>query len=247
MEILGIDVGGSGIKGAIVDIEKGAFVGERFRIETPKPATVDVIAETIGEIADHFNYRGIIGCGFPSVVQQGVVHTAANIHKSCIGVNVNEFFSEKLGRKVVVFNDADAAGAAELKYGCVKDFQGLAVFLTIGTGIGSAVINNGVLLPNSELGHMYLSNGKKAEHFASDAVRKKEDLSRKDWGSRFNVVLEHVERLLYPDLIVLGGGSSKKFHKFEDSIIISTPVKPAELLNSAGIIGGALLASEFVM
>ncbi|MDA3866647.1 MAG: ROK family protein [Salinivirgaceae bacterium] len=245
MEILGIDVGGSGIKGAIVDIEKGVFVGERFRIETPQPATIEVIAETISEIADHFNYWGVIGCGFPSVVRQGVVHTASNIHESCIGVNANTLFSEKLGRKVVVFNDADTAGAAELKYGCVKNFQGLAVFLTIGTGIGSAVIHNGVLLPNSELGHLYLSNGKKAEHFASDAVRKNEDLSRKEWGRRFNVVLEHIERLLYPDLIVLGGGTSKKFHKFEDSITISTPVKPAELLNNAGIIGGALLASEY--
>lgn len=244
MEVLGIDIGGSGIKGAIVDIETGLFIGERHRIETPQPATIEVIAETIKQIADFFNYDGVIGCGFPSVVRNGKVLTASNIDNSCIGVNVNEYFSEITGRTVWVVNDADAAGAGELRFGTVKNFPGLAVFLTIGTGIGSAIINKGVLMPNSELGHMYLSAGIKAEHFASDAVRKNEDLSRTEWGGRFNQVLQLIERLFYPDLIILGGGSSKKFHKFEETITIGTPVKPAALLNQAGIIGAALLAAE---
>lgn len=245
MEILGIDVGGSGIKGGIVDLETGLLIGERHRIETPQPATIQDIADTIKALVDHFNYRGVVGCGFPSVVRNGIIHTAANIHKSCIGVNANEYFSFVTQCDVRVFNDADAAGAGELEFGCVKGFRGLAVFLTIGTGIGSAIINHGVLLPNSELGHIYLENGLKAEHYASDAVRKNKDLSRSEWGERFNIVLQHIEKTFYPDLIVLGGGSSKKFHKFEESITIETPVKPAELLNQAGIIGAAFLASQY--
>ena len=245
MEILGIDVGGSGIKGGIVDLETGLLTGERHRIETPQPATIQDIADTIKALVDHFNYRGVVGCGFPSVVRNGIIHTAANIHKSCIGVNANEFFSFVTQCDVRVFNDADAAGAGELEFGCVKGFRGLAVFLTIGTGIGSAIINHGVLLPNSELGHIYLENGLKAEHYASDAVRKNKDLSRSEWCERFNIVLQHIEKTFYPDLIVLGGGSSKKFHKFEESITIETPVKPAELLNQAGMIGAAFLASQY--
>ena len=244
MEILGIDIGGSGIKGTIVNTETGEFVEERHRIPTAHPATVEVIANTVNENVKHVNYKGPIGCGFPAVVQNGIVKTASNIDKSWIGVNVDDAFTQTTGMPTYVFNDADAAGAGELEFGCVKGFRGLAIFLTIGTGIGSAIINNGQLLANSELGHIYLENGLKAEHYASDAVRKSQDLSRKEWGERFNVVLQHIEKTFYPDLIVLGGGTSKKFHKFEDTITIDTPVKPAELLNQAGIIGAALLAER---
>jgi len=244
MEVLGIDIGGSGIKGTIVDTNKGEFLKERHRIPTPQPATIDDIAETVKAIVDHFKFEGPVGCGFPSVIQNGVVKTASNIHKSCINVNVDEVFGHITGLPVRVFNDADAAGAAELQFGCVKGYKGLAIFLTIGTGIGSAIINRGQLIPNSELGHVYLDNGMKTEHFASDAVRKKEDLSRKEWGERFNIVLKYFDKLFYPDLFVLGGGSSKKFHKYAETITVKTPVKPAELLNQAGIIGAALLASR---
>ncbi|HKK60523.1 MAG TPA: ROK family protein [Salinivirga sp.] len=244
MEVLGIDIGGSGIKGTIVDTNKGEFLKERHRIPTPQPATIDDIAETVKAIVDHFKFEGPVGCGFPSVIQNGVVKTASNIHKSCINVNVDEVFGHITGLPVRVFNDADAAGAAELQFGCVKGYKGLAIFLTIGTGIGSAIINQGQLIPNSELGHVYLDNGMKTEHFASDAVRKKEDLSRKEWGERFNIVLKYFDKLFYPDLFVLGGGSSKKFHKYAETITVKTPVKPAELLNQAGIIGAALLASR---
>lgn len=244
MEILGIDIGGSGIKGTIVDTDTGEFLEERHRIPTSQPATVETISETVKAIVDHFNYKGPVGCGFPAVVQNGVTRTASNIDSSWININVNEVFSHVTGNSVYVYNDADSAGFGELNFGCVKGFSGLAVFLTIGTGIGSAIINQGQLIPNSELGHLYLDNGLKAEHFASDAVRKHKDLKRKEWGKRFNVVLHHIVSLFYPDLIVLGGGASKKFHKYADVLTIDTEVKPAELFNHAGIIGSALLAQH---
>jgi polyphosphate glucokinase len=242
MEVLGIDIGGSGIKGTIVNINTGEFVTERKRIETPQPATPEVIAETIKKIVDHFNWTGKIGCGFPAVIQNGLIKTASNIDKSCIGVNANKLFSKTTGRKVSVFNDADVAGYAELKFGKVKDFKGLAIFLTIGTGIGSALFYRGKLIPNTEFGHVFMRNKLIAEHYTSDAIRKKEDLSWKAWGKRFNEYLEYIEKLINPELIILGGGTSKKFEKFSDQINIKTPIEPAQLLNQAGIVGAALLA-----
>lgn len=242
MEILGIDVGGSGIKGTIVNTKTGEFVTERHRIKTPQPATPEVIAETIREIVDHYNWKGKVGCGFPAVIQNGIIKTAANIDQSCIGVNANKLFSKVTKCPVNVFNDADAAGFAELNFGGGKNFKGLAIFLTIGTGIGSAIFNQGKLIPNSELGHIYMKKGLKGEKFASDAVRKKEDLSWDEWVKRFNEYLQYLEKLFYPDLFIIGGGTSKKFEKFESSLSLNTPVQPAQLLNNAGIIGAALLA-----
>ena len=242
MEVLGIDIGGSGIKGAVVDIRTGEFVTERKRIETPQPATPDIIAETLKKIVTHFNYQGKIGCGFPAVIQNGVIKTASNIDKSCIGINAYKLFSDVSGCSVKVYNDADAAGYAELKFGSVKDFQGLALFLTIGTGIGSAMFIKGQLIPNTEFGHIFMSNQLKAEHYTSDATRKKEDLSWKSWGKRFNEYLSYLEKLLSPELIILGGGASKKFEKYNDYLTIKTPIEPAQLLNHAGIIGASLLA-----
>lgn len=242
MEILGIDIGGSGIKGAMVNTKTGEYVTERYRIETPQPATSEVIAETLTKIVKHFNYRGKIGCGFPAVIQNGVIKTAANIDKSCVGVNANKLFSKYTGCKVKVYNDADVAGYADLKFGKVKDFKGLALFLTIGTGIGSALFYKGTLIPNSEFGHVYMNNKLIAEHYTSDAARKKEDLKWKEWGKRFNEYLKYLEKILSPELIILGGGASKKFEKFSEQLTIKTPVEPAQLLNHAGIIGAALLA-----
>ena len=186
MEVLGIDIGGSGINGTIVNIKTGEFVTERKRIETPKPATPEIIASTIKKIADHYNWQGKIGCRFPSVIQNGVIKTASNIDKSCVGVNANKLFSKTTGCKVKVYNDADVAGYAELKFGKAKDFNGLAIFLTIGTGIGSALFYQGKLIPNTEFGHVFMNNKLIAEHYTSDAIRKKGDLSWKTWGKRFN-------------------------------------------------------------
>ncbi len=241
MEILGIDIGGSGIKGALVNTETGEMLTERHRIETPQPATPQAIGETIKKIAEHFKYSGKIGCGFPAVMQQGVIKTASNIDKSCIDVNANELFSQICGCDVEVYNDADVAGYAELKFGKSKDFKGMAVFLTIGTGIGSALFYNGVMMPNTELGHIYMKNGKKGELYTSDAVRKQKELNWKEWGDRFNKYLQYIEFLFNPELFIIGGGASKKFDKFSSQLNLKTPVEPAQLLNQAGIIGAALL------
>ena len=229
MEVLGIDIGGSGIKGAIVNTDKGEFVTERTRIKTPQPATPDVIAKTLKKIVNHFQWKGKVGCGFPAVIQNGVIKTASNIDNSCIGVNANKLFSEVTNCNVKVYNDADAAGFAELKFGKVKNFAGLTLFLTVGTGIGSALFYQGKLIPNTEFGQIFMHNQLIAEKYASDAIRKKEDLNWKKWGSRFNEYLEYIEKLVYPELIILGGGTSKKFDKFSNQIKIKTPVEPAQL------------------
>jgi polyphosphate glucokinase len=242
MEVLGIDIGGSAIKGAIVDVETGEIIAERYRIETSQPASVKETLDVVNQIVKHFSWKGRIGCGFPSVVQNGVVKTAANIDKYFIGVNANELLSKVTGCEVNVLNDADVAGFAELKFGIVKDFKGFAIFLTVGTGIGSALFNKGMLIPNSELGHLILKNGLKGEKFASDSVRKIEKLDWLTWAKRFDSYLTYLEQLFYPELIIIGGGTSKKFDKFKGQLTLSCPVVPAQLLNNAGIIGAALLA-----
>jgi polyphosphate glucokinase len=242
MEVLGIDIGGSAIKGAIVNTLTGEFVGERYRIETSQPASIEEVVDTVRKIKEHFNWTGKIGCGFPAVVMNGIVKTAANIDKCFIGVDANQLFSEATGCPVTVFNDADAGGFAELKFGSVKDFRGFAIFLTVGTGIGSALFNKGVLIPNSELGHVYMKNKLKGEKYTADSVRKKEDLSWQDWGKRFNEYLNYLESLFYPELFIIGGGTSKRLEKFENQLSLKTPVVAASLQNDAGIVGAALLA-----
>lgn len=242
--ILGIDVGGSGIKGNIVNTKTGELLYERHRIPTPPNATPEDIAEIINEIAQYFNYKGKIGCGFPAVVQNGIIKTASNISNKNIGVNANKLFSKVTKNDVEVFNDADAAGFASLKFGTAKNVDGVVLFLTIGTGIGSALFNDGKLVPNTEFGHIFMRNGKIAEKYTSDFVRKSEELKWKAWGERFNEYLLYAEKLLNPDLIVIGGGTSKKLHKFENEITTKTKVVAAELLNNAGIIGAACLVEK---
>jgi polyphosphate glucokinase len=242
METLGIDIGGSAIKGTIVNTETGKFVTERFRLETTQPSSVEETINTVKRLVEHFGWKGKIGCGFPAVVHNGIVKTAANIDKAFIGVNANQLFSEATGCEVNVVNDADAAGFAELNFGKIKNYRGFAIFLTIGTGIGSALFNKGNLIPNSELGHIYMKNGLKGEKFTSDAVRKREDLSWTEWGKRFNEYLQYLEKLFYPELFIIGGGTSKKFEKFEPSLSLNTPIVPATNLNDAGIIGAAMFA-----
>ncbi len=243
MEILGIDIGGSGIKGAIVDTTTGELKSERIRLVTPQPATPDAVAQTLKELVDQIGYKGPIGCGFPARVINGEVLTAANIDKSWINVKVEDLFSKVTGQKVFVANDADVAGLAELTFGAVKDYKGPVLFLTIGTGIGSALFINGQMYPNTEFGHIKFK-GDIAEHYCSDAVREREELGYKEWGERLNKFLEYIAFLTQPDFIVLGGGVSKKFEKYESKLTLSTKVVPATTLNLAGIIGAAMYAKS---
>ena len=244
MHILGVDIGGSGIKGAIVDTVKGELVSERHRIETPQPATPEAVAAALAQLVIHFSWHGPVGCGFPAAIQHGIARTAANISPSFIGINVDKLFSEATKCPCYSLNDADAAGMAEMHFGEGAGQAGVVLLITIGTGLGTVFFTDGELLPNTELGHLYLKNGKKAEHYASDAVRQREELSWKRWGKRFNKYLILMEELFWPDLIILGGGASKKFDQFKEKITVEAPVKPAAFLNQAGIVGAALYAQS---
>ncbi len=239
MHVLGIDIGGSGIKGAPVDIEQGVILAERYRIPTPDPAKPKPIAKTVAEIAKHFEWNGPIGCGFPAVVQQGITRTAANIDDKWIGKNAAALFSKATHCPVKVVNDADAAGMAEMAFGAGRGRKGVVLLVTIGTGLGTSVFNNGVLLPNTELGHIEIDCGD-AELSTSNAARKQEDLSWKKWAGRLDKYLNHLERLIWPDLIILGGGVSKKHKKFMSHLTVQAEVVIADSFNEAGIIGAAL-------
>ena len=244
MEILGLDIGGSGIKGAIVDTENGKMMTDRYRIDTPEGAEPEDVAKTVKKIVDYFNYKGPIGVGFPSIVQHGIILSAANVSKNWIGKNINDILNKEIGNKVFTLNDADAAGIAEMRHGIGKEYdKGVVILLTIGTGIGSAIFTDGVLVPNTEFGHLDI-RGKDAEHRASDAVRQMDELSWKKWGKRFDELLVILENLFSPDVFILGGGISKKFEKFAGYFSVKTRVMPALLLNQAGIIGAAMYASE---
>jgi polyphosphate glucokinase len=239
MTVLGIDIGGSGIKGAPVDVEEGSLTDERYRLETPKPATPEAVVAVLGEVADHWKKGEAIGVTFPGVVRNGVIGTAANLDPSWIGVDAAALFTEHTGRRVVVLNDADAAGVAEVAFGAGRNVRGVVLLLTFGTGIGSALFHDGRLVPNTELGHLEL-NGADAELHASDRIREEKGLSWPDWAERVQDYLQVVERLLVPDLIVLGGGVSKKADRFLPHVKIGTPVVPAVLQNNAGIVGAAM-------
>lgn len=241
----GIDIGGTGVKGAIVDLRTGEFVGERCRIETPQPATPDAISGTVAEIVDHFGWTGPVGLTLPGVVKDGVMRTAANIDPSWIGRDVRQMFSDKLGgRKITVLNDADAAGLAELKYGSGSHIdEGLVILLTLGTGIGSAMLYNGILVPNTEFGHIEV-HGTIAEKRASALVRKEKGWGFEEWAKRLSKVLAMYERLFSPDLFIAGGGISRKADKWVPHLTNSTPVVPAQLLNTAGIVGAAMAVAD---
>lgn len=240
-EILGIDIGGTGIKGAPVDVENGSLLAPRFRLLTPSPSKPKPMAETVAEIARHFAWTGPIGCGFPALVQAGVVRSAANIHKKWIGVDAQALFAEVTGSPVIVLNDADAAGLAEMTFGAGRGRNGVVMIITIGTGLGSALFLDGQLVPNTELGHIEIG-GQDAELRASDAARQRDKLTWKRWAKRFNRYLNTLERLFSPDLFILGGGASKKHEKFIPLLSVRAEILPAQLLNEAGIIGAALAA-----
>lgn len=245
MAVLGIDIGGSGIKGAPVDVETGEFLEKRFRIPTPSPGNPEQVIEVIRRIVQHFEWEGKIGAGFPGVVRRGVVETAANVSLDWIGQDLASLIESATGCSAVVLNDADAAGLAEMRFGVGKDYEDdYALFLTIGTGIGSALFVKRELWPNSELGHLQV-RGKDAEHRAGDGVRKAKDLSWKKWGKKLQEVLQVYDFLFNPDVIILGGGVSKKFKKYGKYLKdIHAEIIPAALRNQAGIIGAAMAAEE---
>lgn len=241
MEFLGVDIGGTGIKGAPVDTENGELLAPRIRILTPDSAKPKPIAKVVADIVQHFNWQGPVGCGFPAVVQNGVVYSTANIHESWLGLNADRLFEEATALPVHVVNDADAAGLAEVTFGAGKDQAGVVMIVTIGTGLGSALFINGQLVPNTELGHLEIG-GEDAEKRASEAARIREDLSWKRWGGRFNIYLQTLEKLFSPDLFILGGGGAKSFNRFAEFLKVRARVIPAELGNEAGIVGAALAA-----
>lgn len=241
-----MDVGGSGIKGAPVDTSTGELVAGRKRVATPHPATPEAIVEAAAEVVSGFGWTGPVGCGFPAVMKGGVAHTAANIDERAIGFDFGGALEEALGCRVRLVNDADAAGLAEARWGAARAARGLVLVLTVGTGIGTALISDGALVPNTELGHIEL-NGRDAETYTSDAVRKREDLGWKALSGRFNEYLRTIERLLWPDLIVIGGGASKKEDKFLRRLESRAPIVPAEMLNTAGLAGAALAAAEYAI
>lgn len=241
--VLGIDIGGSGIKGAPVNILTGELAGERHRIPTPAPATPEAVAEVVGKLARHFDWRGPIGCTYPGVVRHGVVYSAANVHKSWIGTDAMTLFERSTGCPVRVLNDADAAGLAEMVFGAGQHRRDVVMLLTFGTGIGTAIFVEGHLLPNTELGHLPI-RGKGAEERASAKAREDEDLSWAQWAERVNEYLAALEFFFSPDLFIIGGGVSKKQHKFLHLLKTNAEIVPARLLNEAGIIGAALAARE---
>lgn len=242
MQILGIDVGGTGIKGAPVEIETGTLAAERFRVLTPKGAKPNPVAKIVKQVAAQFDWHASIGCGFPAVIRNGVAESAANINEKWIGTNVAQLFSEATGCPVHVVNDADAAGLAEVTFGVGKGVSGVVMMITIGTGLGSALFIDGKLVPNTELGHIAVECDD-AETLASDVVRRQEDLSWKKWAKRLDKYLNTLERLFSPDLMILGGGVIKKQEQFIPLLSINTRIIPAELGNDAGIVGAALAAS----
>lgn len=243
--VLGIDIGGSGIKGAPVDIDKGDLIEKRQRIPTPDPSTPQNVADVIRRLARHFKWDGPIGVAFPAIVRHGVAYSAANIDKSWIGTDARTLFERATRCPVELINDADAAGAAEMALGAGQGRDGTVLILTLGTGIGSALYRDGVLVPNTEFGHLKFKR-KEAEQYAADSVREEKDLSWKKWGKRVGEVLDHMEFLLSPDLIIIGGGVSKKHEHFFRYLDTDAEIVPAEMRNEAGIIGAALAAKDLL-
>ena len=243
MQGFGVDIGGSGIKGCLVDLEAGALVGERVRVETPRPSVPAAVYEVVSGIVSSFGWTGRIGCTYPGVMKKGVAHTAANMDPSWIGTDVDAGLTALVAGSVETLNDADAAGLAEMRYGAGRGHDGVVLLLTFGTGIGSALFVDGHLVPNTEFGHIQV-DGEDGERRASAAAREREDLSYHHWAQRVDRYLDVLEAGGWPDLIIVGGGVSKKAHKWVPLLSTRTPVVPAQLQNDAGIVGAALAAAE---
>jgi polyphosphate glucokinase len=243
MQILGIDVGGTGIKGAPVDVKTGELLAPRLRLRTPQPATPAAVAQTVGDVAAHFEWKGPIGCGFPAVIQHGRVRTASNVSEEWIGVDGRGLLEEATACTVVLANDADVAGLAEMRFGAGRGRRGTVLVVTLGTGIGTALFVDGRLVPNTELGHIEI-RGRDAEKWAAESARVREDLSWKKWASRVDRYLDRMCAYLWPDLVILGGGVSRKHERFLPQLSVDVEVVPALLRNEAGIVGAALRAFE---
>jgi polyphosphate glucokinase len=239
----GVDIGGSGIKGCLVDLDKGQLIGERLRIETPQPSLPGPVYDVVAQIVGHFDWPGRVGVTFPGVMKQGVAYTAANVDKSWIGTDIDAGLDPLIPGTVETLNDADAAGIAEMRYGAGRERNGVVLMLTFGTGIGSALFTDGVLVPNTEFGHIQV-DGEDGERRASAAARDREELSYPEWAQRVDRYLDVLEAGVWPDLIIVGGGVSKKAHKWLPLLSTRTTVVPAELQNDAGIVGAALAAQE---
>ncbi len=239
----GIDIGGTGIKGALVDLEAGTLAGERVRIPTPQPATVPAVLDTVAAVVEQAGWSGPVGCTFPGVVRRGVVGSAANVDDGWIGTDLATLLSGRLGHAATVLNDADAAGIAEMRFGAGRGVPGVVLIATLGTGIGSALFVDGHLVPNTELGHLEI-DGYDAEKRAASSVKEKEQLSYKKWSKRLQRYFSQVERLLSPDLIIVGGGISKKSAKFLPLLELRADIVPAQLLNQSGIVGAAVVSAE---
>jgi polyphosphate glucokinase len=240
---LGIDIGGTGMKAGVVDLSTGQLAADRFRIDTPKPATPQAMAVVVRQLVDHFEWGAPAGVGFPAVVRKGVVQSAANIDKSWIDVDADALFTEAAGVDVHMINDADAAGVAEVRFGAGRGRSGVVMMLTFGTGIGSGLFIDGVLVPNTELGHLEL-DGHDAESRAAASARKRDDLSWSAWAKRVQRYLQHVEQLFSPDLFIAGGGASKQSDQWMPLLEIDTEIVPAQMANNAGIVGAALMAPD---
>jgi polyphosphate glucokinase len=240
-EGFGIDIGGSGMKAAVVDLDTGALASQRIRIPTPKPATPAAMAEVAAELVRLHSWSAPLGVGFPGIVHHSVVHSAANLDRSWAGVDADRLFTDACGLDVAMVNDADAAGLAEVRWGAARDVAGVVLVLTFGTGIGSGLFVDGILVPNTELGHLEL-DGRDAESHAAASVREREGIGWAEWAPRVQRYLRHVEMLFSPDLIVIGGGASKAADQWLPKISIATPIVAAAMANNAGIVGAALVA-----
>lgn len=245
MNVLGVDVGGSGIKGALVDTGSGELVTDRFRLDTPRPAKPKSVIKTINTLVKHFGYAGPLGVGFPAIVSDGTLMSAANVSNKWIGYQGANGISAKTGCPVTMVNDADAAGIAEMRFGAGRGRNGVVIILTLGTGIGSALFVDGELVPNTELGHLFLRGQKRdVENQASDRIRSEEKLGWKAWARRLDAYLHHLEFIFSPGAFILGGGVSKKHEKFLPHLTVETEIVPAQLRNEAGIVGAAMAAAE---
>jgi polyphosphate glucokinase len=245
--VLGIDIGGTGIKGGLVDLTKGELVGERVRLDTPHPSTPAALGDVLSAIAKHFEWKGLIGAGFPGIIQHERIMSAANLDDSLMGLDLAHLLHERTGCRAHVINDADAAGLGEVTYGAGKGRDGVVLLITVGTGLGSGLFHNGVLVPNSELGHVKMrdkDSGKirDAEKLASDTARQRDDLSWKAWAKRFDRYLKHLQFLFSPELIIIGGGVTKKGDKFMPLLTVPCATTLATLGNNAGIVGAAVAA-----
>lgn len=244
MEILGIDIGGSSLKGAIVDVKTGEIKSQTHKIATPPSREPEGISMAVKEMLEHFKYKGKVGCGFPTIVKKGICRDQGNLSRKWLDVDVDALFEKKTGQSFTVINDADAAGLAEIQFGAGKNEQGFIIMITVGTGLGSGAYLHKELIPNFELGQIPYKQYQKIEEWAASSIKTEEDLSFKDWAYRFNIFLNYVHKILNPDVIIVGGGISNDWDKFEEFLKVDTKLVPAQLRNNSGILGAALAAKN---